>query len=73
LWTAYTTISSGPPKVDASLAAVIVAVFALFSLIAGYAGVRKLRSRMGILVGEALTELNEMSGPWRPSARRQPA
>jgi hypothetical protein len=73
LWTAYTALSASPPNGEVRFVAIIIAAFTMFALIAGYFGLRRLRSRMGILVGEALTELNGMSGPWHRSARRQPA
>jgi hypothetical protein len=70
LWTAYTTLSASPPNGEPRFVAVIIATFTVFALIAGYFALRKLRSRMGILVGEAVTELNGMSGPWSRPAQR---
>jgi hypothetical protein len=58
LWTAYVFFSAAMPS--SSLAAGFVGFAALMTVIGGLFSLRKLRSRMGILVEEALSELKDM-------------
>jgi hypothetical protein len=69
----YMTFKSIFPHPDMSALAFFLAFNGLGLSMVGYFAVRLLLSRMGILVGEAVTELNGMSGPWHPSTRHQPA
>jgi hypothetical protein len=58
LWTAYVSFSAVIPS--HSLAPLFVGFAALMTVIGGFFSLRKLRSRMDILVEEALSELKEM-------------
>jgi hypothetical protein len=58
LWTAYVFFSAAMPS--RSLAAAFVGFVALMTVIGGFFSLRKLRSRMSILVEEALSELKDM-------------
>ena len=58
LWTAYVLFSAAMPS--NSFAAAFVGFGALMTVVGGFFSLRKLRSRMEILVEEALSELEDM-------------
>jgi hypothetical protein len=75
LWVAYAGFSTTMP-VNAngvSLAVFVIGFFGLAMLIVGLLGVRMQRSRMEVLIEDALSELRDMSGPWSRSWQYAPA
>jgi len=66
----WSTSATMRPGVTFPSPAVVVGIFVLLFLIGAPIGLLRLRSRMEILVRDALAELKDMSGPW---SRRAPA